>query len=108
MATRTLLANIRTPRLRAITNRGNLGRFCGCSENAVLLCISMTRSLIALTLAFALSLLGVRVNTLTFAGVFNHQDPAFLDAYLKHEPNALAQLGRIGNARGTASLLAEP
>ena len=33
---------------------------------------------------------------------------AFLDAYLKHEPNALAQLGRIGNARGTASLLAEP
>jgi soluble lytic murein transglycosylase len=58
MATRTLLANIRTPRLRAITNRGNLGRFCGCSENAVLLCISMTRSLIALTLAFALSLGG--------------------------------------------------
>jgi dienelactone hydrolase len=33
---------------------------------------------------------------------------AFLDAYLKHAPSALAQLGRIGNARGTASLLAEP
>ena len=33
---------------------------------------------------------------------------AFLDAYLKRKPNALAQMGRIGNARSTASLLAEP
>lgn len=56
MATRTLLASIRTPRLRGIINRRSLGRFCEYSENALLLCVSMSRSLIALTLAFTLSL----------------------------------------------------
>lgn len=35
---------------------------------------------------------GVRVNTVTFAGVFNQQDPAFLDAYCKHIP-----IGRMAN-----------
>jgi soluble lytic murein transglycosylase len=35
-----------------------LGRFCEGSENDLLLCVSMSRSLIALTLAFALSLGG--------------------------------------------------
>ena len=58
MATRTLLASIRMPRLRGIINRWSWGRFCECSEVAVLLCVSMSRSLIALTLAVALSLGG--------------------------------------------------
>jgi NAD(P)-dependent dehydrogenase (short-subunit alcohol dehydrogenase family) len=35
---------------------------------------------------------GVRVNTLTLAGVFNHQDKAFLDSYLPHVP-----LGRMAD-----------
>ena len=35
---------------------------------------------------------GVRVNTATLAGVFNHQDPEFLDAYCKHVP-----MGRMAN-----------
>ena len=56
MATRTLLASIRMPRLRGIINRWSLGRFCERSKNAVSLCVSMSRSLIAITLAFALSL----------------------------------------------------
>lgn len=34
----------------------------------------------------------VRVNSLTLAGVFNHQDPAFLDGYLKKCP-----IGRMAN-----------
>jgi tetratricopeptide (TPR) repeat protein len=46
------------PRLRGIINRWSWGRLCECSENALLLCVSMSRSLIALTLAFALSLGG--------------------------------------------------
>jgi soluble lytic murein transglycosylase len=58
MATRTLLASIRTPRLRGIINRRSLSRFCERSENALLLCVPMSRSLIAFTLAFALSLGG--------------------------------------------------
>jgi NAD(P)-dependent dehydrogenase (short-subunit alcohol dehydrogenase family) len=36
---------------------------------------------------------GVRVNSLTIAGVFNHQDPAFLDAYCKRIP-----IGRMADA----------
>ncbi len=36
---------------------------------------------------------GVRVNTVTFAGVFNNQDRDFLDGYLKKVP-----LGRMANA----------
>lgn len=35
---------------------------------------------------------GVRVNSLTFAGVFNHQDEAFLQNYLPHVP-----LGRMAS-----------
>jgi NAD(P)-dependent dehydrogenase (short-subunit alcohol dehydrogenase family) len=36
---------------------------------------------------------GVRVNTVTFAGVFNHQDPRFLEAYTAKVP-----LGRMADA----------
>ena len=55
MATRTRWASIRTPRLRGITNRWSLGHFCGWPENAVSLCVSMSRSLIAFMLALTLS-----------------------------------------------------
>jgi len=56
MATRTPLASIRTPRLRAIINFASFRRFCGEWKNALSLCVSMSRSLIALTLSLAISL----------------------------------------------------
>ncbi len=56
MATRTPWASIPTPRPRAIINGGS-SRCRGVrTENAIRLCVSMSRSLIALTLAFVLSL----------------------------------------------------
>ncbi len=56
MAIRMPWVNILIQRRRVIINRPSPRRFCGWSEDAVSLCVSMTRSLIALTLAFVLSL----------------------------------------------------
>src|SRR5258708_312909 len=53
--TRTPWGNIRTPRPRAITNRTPAAHFCGCSQNAVLLYVSMSRTLVALLLILGLS-----------------------------------------------------
>lgn len=58
MATLTLWATTPTPRRRAITSRPMLRRFCRGSANAVSSCVSMTRSLMVVTLALALSLDG--------------------------------------------------
>ena len=55
MATRTPWASIPTPRPRAIINGGSSRCRCVRTENGVRLCVSMSRSLIALTLAFLLS-----------------------------------------------------
>src|SRR5258708_25849618 len=40
---------------RAITNRTHAARFCGSSENAVLFCLGMTRTFVALILIMGLS-----------------------------------------------------
>jgi soluble lytic murein transglycosylase len=56
MAIHTPWASILIRRRRAITNRPGTNRFCGRSEDALSLCLSMTRSLTALVLAFVLSL----------------------------------------------------
>src|SRR6266850_365440 len=53
--THTPWANIRTPRPRAITNRTPAAHFCGSSQNAVSLCVYMSRTLVALILIFSLS-----------------------------------------------------
>src|SRR6266852_8975782 len=53
--TRTPWANTLTRRPRAITNRTHAARFCGSSENAVLFCLLMARSLVALVLIIGLS-----------------------------------------------------
>jgi soluble lytic murein transglycosylase len=58
MATRTPWASIPTRRPLAITSRRSLRRLCGWSEDAVSWCLSMIRSLTALTLASVLSLSG--------------------------------------------------
>jgi soluble lytic murein transglycosylase len=47
--------NTRTPRRRAITNRRQATRFCGSSENAVLFCLAMSRTFVALVLIAGLS-----------------------------------------------------
>src|SRR6266849_3774299 len=57
--TRTPSAITRTPRPRDITNGTLTARFCGSSQNAVLFCVSMSRSLAALMLIFGLSFGGV-------------------------------------------------
>src|SRR6267143_7243660 len=54
--TRTPWANTPTRRPRAITNRTHAARFCGSSENAVLFCLAMARSFVALILIMGLSL----------------------------------------------------
>lgn len=46
---------------------------------------------------------GVRVNTLTLAGVFNHQDQAFLDSYLPHVP--LGRMAEPGDYLGPVIFL---
>ena len=46
---------------------------------------------------------GVRVNTLTLAGVFNHQDQAFLEAYLPHVP--LGRMAEPGDYQGPVIFL---
>src|SRR5258706_14038866 len=48
-------ASTLTRRPRAITNRAHASRFCGSSENAVLFCLAMTRTLVALILIIGLS-----------------------------------------------------
>src|SRR6266849_9073598 len=53
--TRTPSAITRTPRPRDITSGTLTARFCGSSQNAVLFCVSMSRSLVALMLIFGLS-----------------------------------------------------
>src|SRR5260370_493385 len=53
--TRTPWANTLTRRPRAITNRTQAAHFFGCSENAVLFCLLMARSLVALVLIIGLS-----------------------------------------------------
>src|SRR5467141_1100244 len=53
--TRTPWANTPTRHPRAITNRTHAARFCGSSENAVLFCLLMARSLVALVLIIGLS-----------------------------------------------------
>src|SRR5574341_184541 len=46
---------------------------------------------------------GVRVNTLTFAGVFNNQDERFLEAYLPHVP--LGRMAREDEYNGAVIFL---
>src|SRR6202030_2587248 len=53
--THTPSANIRTPRPRAITNRTLAARLSSASQDAVLFCVSMSRSFVALTLIAVLS-----------------------------------------------------
>src|SRR6266851_1671669 len=53
--TRTPWASTLTRHPRAITNRTHAARFCGSSENAVLFCLLMARSLVALVLIIGLS-----------------------------------------------------
>src|SRR5258708_28742850 len=48
-------ASTLTRRPRAITNRAHASRFCGSSENAVLFCLAMTRTFVALILIIGLS-----------------------------------------------------
>jgi soluble lytic murein transglycosylase len=50
-----LSATTRTPRPRAITNRILAARFCGSAQNAIIFCVTMSRPLVALILAFGLS-----------------------------------------------------
>ena len=47
---------------------------------------------------------GVRVNTVTFAGVFNNQDPEFLDEYTKRVP--LGRMARDDEYNGAIIFLA--
>jgi peptidoglycan lytic transglycosylase len=58
MATRTLWGSIPTPRPRAIISTGRFRCFFGWPGNAVSVCVSMARPLVALTLAFLLSMGG--------------------------------------------------
>src|SRR5467141_2170548 len=53
--TRTPWASTLTRHPRAITNRAHAARFCGSSENAVLFCLAMARSFVALILIIGLS-----------------------------------------------------
>lgn len=55
----------------------------------------------------------VRANTVTFAGVFNNQDPRFLDAYAKKIPlrrgrPELANMAEAGDYLGPVSFLLSP
>jgi len=49
---------------------------------------------------------GVRVNTLTLAGVFNHQDPRFLEGYTKKVP--LGRMAAADEYNGAVLFLASP
>jgi soluble lytic murein transglycosylase len=58
MAMPTLSASIRTPRRRAITRGAKSAHFCGSPQNAVSLCMAMTRRFAALMLGLVLALGG--------------------------------------------------
>jgi NAD(P)-dependent dehydrogenase (short-subunit alcohol dehydrogenase family) len=49
---------------------------------------------------------GVRVNSLTLAGVFNRQDPAFLDAYCNRIP--VGRMADVNEYNGAVLFLASP